>query len=264
MTERRSLPHYLVSDLAGTEVKLDGEEGHHARTVRRVRSGEQVCLTDGNGRWLVGEVIEPEGRSALRIRPLHRGVDEAPQPEVTVVQALVKGDRGPLVVELLTETGVDRIVPWQAQRSIARWREEKAERGVQRWQRVANEAAKQSRRVRLPQVQPLVDSTELNAVCADADTVLICHESATRSITEVDLSSCQRVVIVVGPEGGISDDELTALTQAGGQSVTLGPTVLRASTAGAVAATWVLASAGRWDLDPQQGSHPDTTGDSAP
>ena len=239
-----------ASDLsAGESCVLDGAEGHHAAVVRRVRVGEQVVLTDGRGTALDAEVTVV-GRGDVTCS-IHAARHEARPPlQVTVVQAIPKGDRGELAVDLLTEVGVDVIVPWQAERCVSRWKGEKVERGRAKWDAVAREAAKQSRRTWWPVVAPLADTGAVAELIGRADMAWVLHETATAPLAEVLAGGAQpnagRVVLVVGPEGGVSDAELDALVAAGASAVRLGPTVLRTSTAGVVAASLVLAGTAAW------------------
>ena len=244
-----SLPVHLVDSLAGAApgsvVEVDGDEAHHAVAVRRLREGEQVVLTDGLGLVATGEVGATSKRSfAVQVT----AVDETPRPTpaVTVVQALPKGDRGELAVEVLTEVGVDRIVPWAASRSVAVWKGERAAKAHARWQATAREAAKQSRRSWLPTVTPLASTAELAALVADADLAVVLHEDATGPLSALDVPAEGRIVVVVGPEGGIAPDELSVLTHAGAHAVRLGAEVLRTSTAGVVAVAALLTRTGRW------------------
>jgi 16S rRNA (uracil1498-N3)-methyltransferase len=169
---------------------------------------------------------------------------------VTVVQAIPKGDRGELAVDLLTEVGVDEIVPWQAERCVSRWRGEKVDRGRAKWDAVAREAAKQSRRAWWPVVSPVANGTAVAELIGAADAAWVLHEAATEPLTTLLATGAQpasgRVVLVVGPEGGVSDTELDVFEGAGAAAVRLGPSVLRTSTAGVVAATLVLAGTGAW------------------
>jgi 16S rRNA (uracil1498-N3)-methyltransferase len=157
-------------------------------------------------------------------------------PAVTVVQALPKSDRSELAIELATEAGADAFIAWRASRCVARWDGARVDKGLRRWRAVARSAARQSRRVRIPPVTGVVSTAELvKHVRDDAATVLVLHESATVSLTEVPVAQADSLILVVGPEGGIADDEIAALTDAGATPVRLGPTVLRTSTAAAVA-----------------------------
>jgi 16S rRNA (uracil1498-N3)-methyltransferase len=148
---------------------------------------------------------------------------------------LAKGDRSELAVEMMTEIGVSEIVPWQASRSIVRWSPERAARSLAKWRSAAREAAKQSRRLNVPQVSEPVDTRQLVQRAASADLALVLHEEAQESIAEVDLPAAGTVLIIIGPEGGISAEELGELTGAGARPVSISDGVLRTSTAGVVA-----------------------------
>lgn len=244
-----SLPVHLVDSLdgvvAGSSVEVSGEEAHHAVAVRRLRVGEQVELTDGRGTTVVGEVSETGKR---RLVVAAGSVSQAPRPEprVTVVQALAKGDRGELAVEMLTEVGADRVVPWAAARCVAVWRGERATRSLAKWQATAREAAKQARRPWHPAVPPLHSTREVVELVADAEVALVLHEEATDPLAAVELPASGEVIVVVGPEGGLTPDEVAALRDAGAHVVRLGAEVLRTSTAGVVAVGALLARTERW------------------
>lgn len=229
---------------SGDRVELAGEDGAHAVRVRRIRVGEQIRIADGQGRYADCEVTELAARS-LTARIVDRGAEPVRTPRLAVVQALAKADRATLAVELLTEIGADEIVPWQATHSVARW-DGKQQKGRERWAQVAREAAKQSRRARVPQIADLLHGVAVADRCAGRQAVVL-HESATAAITEVELDAAgEEVVLVIGPEGGIAAPELEALRAAGAHVVRLGPEVLRTSTAGVVAATWASIALQRW------------------
>lgn len=239
-----------ASDLVvGASCVLDGPEGHHAVAVRRVRVGEQLVLTDGRGACVDVEVSALGRRDATCLVRAARH-DERDPLRVTVVQAIPKGDRGELAVELLTEVGVDAIVPWQAERCVSRWEGPKADRGPAKWGGSAREAAKQSRRTWWPVVAPLADTAAVVELVAGADAAWVLHEAAADPFAAVLANGAQvrsgHVVLVVGPEGGISAPELETLATAGATAVRLGPSVLRTSTAGVVAATLVIGGSASW------------------
>ncbi|WP_210440514.1 16S rRNA (uracil(1498)-N(3))-methyltransferase [Nocardioides xinjiangensis] len=244
-----SLPVHLVPSLAGVAagavVEVSGDEAHHAVAVRRLREGERLVLTDGLGTSVTGTVAST-GKRVLTVSVDAVGREERPSPAITVVQALPKGDRGELAVEVLTEVGADRIVPWAASRSVAVWKGERAARSHAKWQATAREAAKQSRRSWLPTVAPLASTAEAAEVVAAADLAVVLHEDADVPLAALDVPASGRVVVVVGPEGGIADDELATLTDAGAHVVRLGAEVLRTSTAGVVAVAALLARTPRW------------------
>ena len=241
-------PVFLVDTLPPPgEFVLGGDEGRHAATVRRMRVGERLILADGRGWWAAADVLAA-GRGAVTV--LVGAVTNDPEPRVRVVlvQALPKGERSDLAVDLATEAGADEIVPWQSARCVARWTAspEKAVRGRERWQSVAREAAKQSRRRRVPAVRPLASTEVVVELVADAAGALVLHEAGATPIASVALPADGTLVLVVGPEGGISPHELAVLERAGARPVRLGREVLRTSTAAAVALGALGVLAGRW------------------
>jgi 16S rRNA (uracil1498-N3)-methyltransferase len=242
---------------------LSGPEGRHAATVRRLRPGEPIDVTDGLGTALECEVTAVR-RDEVDCAVRRRVAAPPPRPRLVVVQALAKGDRGERAVEMLTEVGVDEIVPWSAARSVVRWEGERGLRAHERWVRTAAEASKQSHRLRWPAVSPLTSTREIAHRVRAAALAVVLHEEATTALVglarPVDAApagpigpACRadpddrEVLLVVGPEGGISEPESAVLLEAGALQARLGPTVLRTSTAGVVAAAVVLADLGRWD-----------------
>jgi len=240
----------------GSAVEVTGDEAHHPVAVRRLRAGARVVLTDGTGTTATGEVATTGTRVfvvvvVVVVVVVDVDVDDVrrqprPEPELVVVQALPKGDRGELAVEVLTEVGAWRIVPWAAARSVAVWKGERAAKAHARWQATARGAAKQSRRSWHPVVAPLARTAEVVTLVRDADLALVLHEVAAAPLSAVDVPASGTVVLVVGPEGGLADDEVAGFVEAGARSVRLGPEVLRTSTAGVVAAAAVLARSPRW------------------
>ncbi len=228
---------------------LDGPEGRHAATVRRMRTGETLVLTDGLGGWAVGSVTSA-GRAELTVELSAARVSPESAPRVVVVQALPKGERSDLAVDLATEAGADVIIPWAAARCVARWVGEKADRGVAKWRQVAHEASKQSRRTRFAQVEPLSSTSDIADRIAltvhQGGTALVLHESAARTIAGVGLPATADLLLIIGPEGGVSPDELAAFAAAGANAVRLGPQVLRTSTAAAVALGAIGVLTPRW------------------
>ncbi|MFW3169381.1 16S rRNA (uracil(1498)-N(3))-methyltransferase [Geodermatophilus sp. CPCC 206100] len=226
-------PLFLLDDLPDAEELLvPGAEGRHAVEVLRMTPGERVRIGDGRGTVAEGEVVGagPEG---LRVRVAVRHEVPPPALELVLVQALPKGERGPLAVELATELGVDRIVPWAAARCVTRWREDRAAKGVAKWRAAARAASKQSRRPRVPEVTDVMTTRQVCGALADVDLALVLHEQARHPLARTDLPSRGAIAVVVGPEGGLTDGEVVALSAAGARPVRLGPEVLRTSTAGA-------------------------------
>ncbi|MCW2614680.1 MAG: hypothetical protein JWN08_1674 [Frankiales bacterium] len=237
-------PLFLHDDLTSDQLVLDGPEGRHAATVRRVKVGEDVDLADGRG-TRARCVVTGLGQDVVHLRVVSREVEPEPSPRLVLVQAIAKGDRGELAVELATEVGVDEVVPWSAERCVVKWEGARGERALGRWQSTAREAGKQSRRARHPVVGTWLDTPALLERVA-VSTCLVLHESATEPLATTALPETGDLLLVVGPEGGITDKELRRLEAAGGRPVRLGSSVLRTSTAGAAAAAVVSARTARW------------------
>ena len=251
-------PLFHVPDMAavalGAVLTVTGPEAHHAVTVRRLRVGEQIQLTDGRGRVVSGAVQSAPARDRVDVE-VQQIVDvAAPTPTVTVVQALLKGSTGADAVDSLTEVGVDRVIPWIASRCVTRT---SAGESVARWERAAQEAGKQSRRAWWPSVATVVDTVGLVALVRERRSagaqVVVLHESSSEPLPAVLAPTPSDIVLIVGPEGGLTEDEVAHLHEVGGTPVSLGPTVLRAALAGAVAAGVALAGMGRWRVAPVDG-----------
>jgi 16S rRNA (uracil1498-N3)-methyltransferase len=233
-------PLFLLDDLTdplpsvGAHLMLGGDEGRHAAIVRRIRPGEVIMIGNGRGLGVRGVVIEVRG-PALVVEVINHLSSAAEPRRFVAAQALAKGDRSELAVEMMTEMGVDEIVPWQASRSIVRWSVDRTARSLAKWRATAGEATKQARRLTVPQVSEPVTTRQLAQRAASVDLALILHEEAKDSIAEVDLPPAGTVLIIIGPEGGISAEELDQLSEAGARSVSISDAVLRTSTAGVVA-----------------------------
>jgi 16S rRNA (uracil1498-N3)-methyltransferase len=242
-----SAPVFLVDAVPGPgPFLLDGAEGRHAAGVRRMRIGERLVLTDGRGAHAAATVVAV-GRADLTVAVAPGAVQAAPRPRVVLVQALPKGERGEVAVELATEAGADAVVPWQAARCVARWADpDRAGKGRARWQATAREAAKQSRRFFVPEVTPLASTPDVAGMISDAAGALVLHESGSVRLTDAPLPSAGDLLLIVGPEGGVAPEELARFTEAGAAVVRLGPEVLRTSTAGAVALGALGVLTGRW------------------
>ena len=259
-------PVFLGEDLrpdpasvgVGDHVTLAGAEGRHAASVRRIGAGEWVDVVDGRGLRLICEVAGADKSSlSLVVREIVQ--EDAPLPEIILVQALAKGGRDEAAVEICTEIGIDRVIPWASQRAIVQWKGPKAEKGRAKWEGVARAAAKQSRRAYVPVVDAVADSRELaswvRALTDEAGVAFVCHEEASESLGAVlaslqeagaDASLPPRVALIVGPEGGIGAEETAQLVDAGARTIGLGDNVLRSSTAGAVALALIRAAAGKY------------------
>ncbi|MDN4478466.1 16S rRNA (uracil(1498)-N(3))-methyltransferase [Demequina sp. SYSU T00039] len=248
-----SAPVFLAPAAAfaavGDVLELDGDEARHAVTVQRRRVGEVVDLVDGAGLRARGPIVSTGDRSlAIRVEAVSRDDD----PPLTLVQALAKGGRDEQALEAATELGATRIVPWAADRSIVQWRGAKADKARGQWESLARAAAKQSRRATVPAVAPVATTRQLAGLVRDAvaagERVLVLHEESAAPLTALTWDDAgQGVWCIVGPEGGISDAEVAALTEAGAEPVLLGPHVLRASSAGPAAFAALAACRGTWN-----------------
>lgn len=229
----------------GAEVLLTGSEAKHAISVRRMRVGEGIQLANGRGLRVVGTVAQV-GQSTLTVAVDQVSQEFLPQPELVLVQALAKGDRDEMAIQAATELGVTAVIPWQADRSISRWEGPKVAKGVARWQIICTEAAKQALRAFNPEVGSPVTSNQLVKLVAEFDQVLVLDPTAQIGLDGIELKPTGRVAIVVGPEGGISDNELQLLQAAGATRVHIGKSILRTSTAGMAAVAVLEARLGRW------------------
>ena len=252
-----TLPVFLVESAAlaaaapGRVVRLSGPEGRHAVSVRRIRVGERLDLVDGAGRRVRGAVASLDGRDALDVAVEEVTDEPAPPVRLVLIQALGKGGRDEQAVETAVEVGADGVVPWRAARCVSVWEGAKIAKGRERWASVALAAAKQARRARVPDVAEMVTSKQLAARVRDAvaggSAVLLLHEEATTPLAEARVPDAgNSVEVIVGPEGGIGEDEAALLVDAGAQPVRLGPHVLRTSTAGPVALAVLAQRLGRW------------------
>lgn len=248
-------PVPLSSVGEGVEVHFSGPEAHHAQRVQRLLKGRRLDLVDGQGVRVHGEVASAPGEQ-FTVRVLSACREREAHPSIILVQALGKGSRSDMAVEVCTEVGADGFLPWMSDRAVVKWNKAKQASGRQRWQRVADAAAKQSRRARFPRVEePLASRALMDLLKGEAEqgnVVLACHEGASAPISRVlaekkdEIKGARRCFVVVGPEGGFSDREDAELQDLGAQMVLLGPNVLRTSTAGAGAIVALNVGLGNW------------------
>lgn len=232
----------FFGDLSGERVLLDGDEGHHAADVMRLRVGEQIDVSDNRETW-VSATVTAVTKGRVEAQVIERHGIPALTPSITIAQAIAKGDAMSEAVELMSQIGVGTVLPWSAEHSISRWDGPKAQKAVERLQAVAFSAAKQARNRRITQVDTLHSHAALVGRLSEFDLVCVLHESAPESLAGLDLRLARTILLVVGPEGGLSPDELSSFGQA--QIVRIGPTVLRSAHAGAIASA-VVASSTWW------------------
>lgn len=250
-------PLFIIDNLDAESglVQLTGPEGKHAVAVTRMRVGEELSITNGRGLWLDCVVTELDGKSGLTATIQETTVTAPITPIITVVQALPKSERSELAIELATEAGADAFIPWEASRCVARWAagkgdKGKTEKGIAKWKAATRAASKQSRRALIPDIGDLVVTATvaelIRAEIARGGVAAVLHESATKGIATIQWQSAATALIIIGPEGGISEDELALFVASGAESIRLGPHVLRTSTAAAVAISAIGALTNRW------------------
>ena len=229
---------------------LEGPEAHHAIAAQRIRSGEVIDIVDGRGVRVRSRVAHAEGTHTLHCVREERTVEPETELQITVVQPLIKD--GELAVELLTQVGVDVIVPWQAQHSIVQWRGERAAKAHTKWQHAAVHAAKQARRSHWPTIAPLATHDHVGELLASADCALMLEADAPVPIADVQLPVRGSVVLLLGPEGGLTPAELVHFNAA--LQVRLGPEVLRSAVAGSAAVIALKSQSSAWRKPPMTGS----------
>jgi len=244
----------LDTTAPGSLFVLDGAEARHAVTVKRLAAGEQVDIADRAGRRITGTVTEA-APAGLTVECASVTLEQRPDVRLVLVQALAKGDRDELAIETATELGIDAVIPWQSERSIVRWKGDRAAKAHGKWQSAVTAAAKQARRAWIPEVRPAVDTQALAREVADAGLAVILHEDAVTPLRRVlanwtgerqESADPSEILLIVGPEGGISPREVTRLCSAGAVTALLGPHVLRSSTAGPAGVVVASDVLGRW------------------
>lgn len=245
MVEPMFWNEFQSEPVVGTRVELGGSEGKHAASVRRMRAGEAIQLTDGAGLRVRGSVAEVLPKSLI-VEVFDVTHDALPADQIFLIQALAKGDRDELAIQAATELGAVAVIPWQAERSISRWDAAKAAKGQVRWQLICDEAAKQSLRTHFPVVAMPLNTAEVAQISEDFDVMVILDPTASKGLAKLERLT-GKVALVVGPEGGISDEELALFEQAGAIRAHLGESILRTSTAGVAAIAAIQAITGRYN-----------------
>ena len=236
---------FLIEKLGDSSIiEIDGDEAHHAIKVLRIKIGEEILISDGAGNWARASVESIE-RKSFTAKVIERGYQEAKSPRLAVVQGIPKSDRIKEAIEILVESGVDLIIPWQADRSISKWQKD----SLSKWESAAFAATKQSRRFRTPEIIEELSLSQLLEIESENSGILVMHESASNKLSEVvtpKFADFSEIIIVIGPEGGLTEGELALLQSAGAHIVGLGPEVFRSAHAGGAALSAVSALIGRW------------------
>ena len=237
---------FFVEDLprkVGSSYEFDSDDAQHAIRVLRMSAGEIFMLSDGRGKWSKVKIFAVKKKS-LEVEVIETGIQDPLDISFTVVQALPKGDRLKESIEMLTESGVDTIIPWSAQRSIG-----KADKGVEKLHTTAREASKQSRRLFIPTVTEVASTSAVVELIVQHDLVLVFHESATNKVSEIvtrKYFESKSVMIIIGPEGGITNEELELFNSAGAKVALMGRPILRSAHAGLAAMSAVNALIKVW------------------
>ena len=229
----------------GSKIRIAGAEAKHAMSVRRLQVGEAIAVSDGQGNKARGKVSQlSKDFLELDVESLEKL--ERPTPKLVLVQALAKGDRDEMAVQACTELGIQTVIPWQSERSVSIWKPEKQDKHRVRWQTIATEAAKQSLRPFIPVVEQVLGTRELAERLKQFDLTLVLDPTSTTPLTGISVAGHQSIAIVVGPEGGISPEELEVFRSAGLSLVGLGSGILRTSTAGVAVVSYLQATLGNW------------------
>ncbi|WKD58893.1 16S rRNA (uracil(1498)-N(3))-methyltransferase [Corynebacterium caspium] len=257
-----SLPVFLHPDLStatiGSVVELAGPEARHAITVKRLGIGSEIELVDAQlNRRIRAMISHTAGKAALQAEVL--GIsDEIPaDPRVSIVQAIPKAERSELAIDLGTQAGADAFIAWQSQRTVAKWTAgTKAEKGIAKWQTQAAQSAKQARRATIPAVSGPLNTAQVvqwlekeraeNLAAGQNLQILVLHEAGATALKDTPVIQSGHIVLLIGPEGGISPEEITQLEAVGAQIVVLGPEVLRTASASMVALAALGMVTPRW------------------
>ena len=234
---------FFVEDLptkVGSTYEFNNDDALHAIRVLRIKSGEFFNLSDGKGNWSHVEAKEVH-KKHMTVEVLETGYQEALETHFTVIQAIPKGDRIKESIEMCTEGGADRIVLWKSARSIG-----KSEDKIEKLQITAREASKQSRRFRIPEVIGVAATHDVIDQIAQSDVAIVFHESASMKVSQLVAPGCKRVAIIIGPEGGLTDEEIDTFAAAGAKVALLGRPVLRSAHAGLAALSAVNTALSVW------------------
>ena len=229
------------TDFSANQIEVDGDEAHHGVNVLRLKTFEEVKIGDGVGNWGVGTVSQVNKKS-FTVEILDRGFEPASKQRVVVVQAILKNDANKEAVDFLTQVGADEIIPWQSQHSIGKI----DDKSLGKWQSTARESSRQSRRVRIPVISNAYSTESLISNIKGLQNIFVLHESADNRLSQIEMNQEGDVILIVGPEGGLSEIEVNTFVTAGAKIVRLGESVLRAANAGAAAASVVMSRTGKW------------------
>ncbi len=234
---------FFVEDLpttVGERYQFQNDDALHAVRVLRTTVGDIFNLSDGKGAW-AKVVVREAAKKSLKVEVLETGFQEPLEQSFTVIQAIPKGDRVKEAIELCTEGGADRIVMWKSARSIG-----KSEDKIEKLQVTAREASKQSRRFRIPSVVGVATTENIIDEIAKVDCAIVLHEAALLPVSQVVIPGAKKIAIIIGPEGGLTDEEVDTFAAAGAKVALLGRPVLRSAHAGLAALSAVNTALSVW------------------
>jgi 16S rRNA (uracil1498-N3)-methyltransferase len=228
-------------DFSVNQIEVGGDEAHHGVNVLRLKHSEEVKISDGVGSWGIGKVSQLSKKS-FTVEISDRGFEHSPKQRVLVVQAILKNDANKEAVDFLTQVGADEIIPWQSQHSIGKI----DDKSFSKWHSAARESSRQSRRVRIPAIVNVHSTESLISKIKGLQNIFVLHESAENRLSQIEINQEVDVILIVGPEGGLSEIEVNTFVDAGAKVVRLGESVLRAANAGAAAVSVVMSRTGKW------------------
>ena len=225
-------------------VVVEGAEAHHAISVLRIESDEEVLLSDGSGNWARANVRDITKKKFEAVIS-ERGSQEVTKPKLTVLQGIPKSDRLKEAIELMVEAGVDEIIPWSASRSISKWQKDSREK----WESAAFASAKQAKRFIIPKIGDEVDIREFLDKKAGSFAVIVLHESGGVKLSKIiseKMADLDEIVLVIGPEGGITENELSLFEKSGARVAQMGEAIFRSAHAGGFSLAAISTLLGRW------------------
>lgn len=240
------MPHRFFVDpgqITGDLIRITGPDVQHISKVLRLKEGAELIVADGTGLEYYGRITSL-GKWEVMVSVSQKQQAQSESPvKVTLLQGIPKGDKMELIIQKCTELGINRIVPVVTKRTVVQLSEEKARTRRQRWQRIAEEAAKQSQRARIPVVEEVIPLAEALVRYGNQPLLVPWEEEKAQTMKEVlkaQRGKCSQLALLIGPEGGLDPEEVALAKAQQAWAVTLGPRILRTETAGLAALTMIL------------------------
>ncbi|SDC73830.1 MULTISPECIES: 16S rRNA (uracil(1498)-N(3))-methyltransferase [unclassified Candidatus Frackibacter] len=242
--------HFFVEpkNIVDEQIRITGSDVRHITKALRLQPDDKISVADGQGQKYIIKIVETSEEVVIGEIQDEFVAQVEPEVKVTLLQGLPKSKKMDLIVQKCTELGIDQVIPMETKRSVVKLKPSKAKRRQKRWQKIAEEAAKQSGRATIPKVGELKDFIDLEEIITDYDLVLIPWEDEDsdglkNNLQNLDLNP-EKILLVIGPEGGFASEEVDKAKELGAKSVTLGPRILRTETAGLAALSMILYEAG--------------------